>query len=523
MNPVGIANQGMNLLLKGQVKEAYAIADRLLQDAPDSAPVHYFACEVAIAMRNVDEAHSQISQAAELEPEEPALLFRKAQVESLLRQGLQAQETARAAAQLDTNDVAAQVEAARIFTESGNHPGAQVFLETALDGGKDNPHALFELAKAHFYQGQMEDAEQCIARLLELDFDTKGPVLLLRSKLKKQSPQSNHVDALRAYLNEEHADENMVNGYFALAKELEDLGDFTASFEALKSGADLQRTRLKYELEPELNNIRDLVSAFQPAPFNDIQASDSTASPVFIVGMPRSGTTLVEHILTRHDGVKTGGEGNDFVFAMTSVIDEYLIVHKDEGLSALTAAFRVDCSEIARRYLRSVEGMLGPAERYVNKLPVNFLYCGLIKKAFPNAKIIHMVRDPMDTVYAVYKTLFNQSYFFSYELDELADYFIAYQQLMAHWHELMPDAILDVQYEQLVTDPEAVSKQITDYCGLSWSTDLVDENFSAQPSSTASAAQIREPIYTSSIEKWRKFEQELAPVASKFRDAGLLE
>lgn len=522
MNPLEVANKGMNLLAQGHVKQAAAIAEQLLQDAADSAPVHYFACEVALAKRATDKALGHISQAVELESEEPALLFRKAQVEALLRQGLQAQETARTAAELDEKNLPAQMEAARIYSESGNHSGAEVFLQKAFDAAPANPNVLFEMAKVQFYQGKMKAAEQSIAQFIDLDIAAKGPLLLLRSRLQKQTRDSNHVDALRLYLSEEHPDNDSVNGYFALAKELEDLGEFAQSFEALKSGAEVQRQQLNYDLATELTNMRGIAATFQADAFTNMTDSGSTESPIFIVGIPRTGTTLVEHILTRHKGVKSAGESNDFTFAMASVIDEHIAAHPDEGLTPLSAALQVDTSEIARIYMCSAKGMLGTADRYVNKLPVNFLYCGLIKKAFPNAKIIHLVRDPMDTCYAVYKTLFNQSYFFSYDLTELADYYAAYRDLMAHWHELMPGAILDVHYEQLVSDPLTVSRQITDYCGLSWSEDLLDVNTKASPSSTASAAQIREPIYTSSVEKWRKFETELAPLHDKLRDAGML-
>lgn len=522
MNPIEVANQGMNLLQKGQVQQASAIADQLLLDAADSAPAHYFACEVALAKRDIDGALSQITQAVELESEEPALLFRKAQVEALLRLGLQAQATARSAAQLNLNDLAAQMEAARVFSEAGNHHGAQDFLQVMLDADPNHPHALFEMAKVHFYQGNMNEADQYISRFLDLDAPVRGPLLLLRSRLQKQTPDSNHVDALKAYLAGERADEDAVNGYFALAKELEDLGEHENSFNALKAGAEIHHKRLNYDLSSELTNMGDIAATFQADAFAGMADSDSVESPIFIVGMPRTGTTLVEHILTGNNGVKSVGESNDFTYSMASVIDEHIASHPGAGLTALSAALQADSSEMARRYMRSVKGMLGDADRYVNKLPINFLYCGLIKKAFPNAKIIHLVRNPMDTCYAVYKTLFNQSYFFSYDLEELADYFAAYRQLMDHWHALMPDAILDVQYEQLVSDPLTVSKQITDFCGLDWSEDLVDVNTSARPSSTASAAQIRDPIYTTSVEKWRHFEKELAPLANKLRDAGIM-
>jgi hypothetical protein len=167
--------------------------------------------------------------------------------------------------------------------------------------------------------------------------------------------------------------------------------------------------------------------------------------------------------------------------------------------------------------------MFGQAARYMDKTPFNFLYCGLIKKAFPKARILHLARDPMDTCYAVFKTLFAGAYFFSYDLDELADYYIAYRQLMDHWHQLMPGAILEIRYEELVSNPLDVSRRIADYVGLTWSSELIEvQNITGQ-SSTASAAQVREPIYTSSVGRWRYFEAELEPVRRKLTAANMVD
>jgi len=168
-------------------------------------------------------------------------------------------------------------------------------------------------------------------------------------------------------------------------------------------------------------------------------------------------------------------------------------------------------------------GMLGEADRYLDKTPFNFLYCGLIKKAFPKARILHLVRDPMDTCYAVFKALFDKAYYYSYDLEELADYFIGYRQLMDHWHHLMPEAILDVRYEELVSSPLDVSRRIADYVGFAWSKDLIEVQDSEASCSTASAAQVREPIYTSSVGLWRHLENELEPLRRRLSAANIVD
>jgi hypothetical protein len=170
-----------------------------------------------------------------------------------------------------------------------------------------------------------------------------------------------------------------------------------------------------------------------------------------------------------------------------------------------------------------MRGMLGDAAMYLDKTPFNYLYCGLIRKAFPQARIIHMVRDPMDACYAVFKTLFSRAYYYSYDLGELADYYVAYREVMDHWHRLMPGSILDVGYEALVSDPATVSRQIADHVGIPWSEELLEIQDSPRACTTASAAQVREPIYTRSIGLWRNVAAQMEPVRQRLEAAGLVD
>lgn len=522
MNPLEIVNQAMKLLFQGKVQHAANISMRLLIDAPGFAQVHYLACEVAIAKNQIEQALNHINQAIEIDSKEPALQFKKAQIEIIARQGLRAQKTASDIAAVNPGIPSVQLEAARIYSQCDNHVGAELFLLNAKAMQTKTPNFLFEFAKNQFYLGKTREAEKAISDYLDLRVPVNGPVLLLRAKLQKQTQSKNHVEMLKKYLTQQISKEDAVNCYFALAKELEDLGDYSQSFKALKSGADIQRRLLNFNLVDELRNIEDIVNTFQPDGFASISESTAPDAPIFIIGMPRTGTTLVERIISKSKGVKSAGETTDFVLAMSSVINNYITSNSDKQLSPLAAALKVNYNDIALKYKNSMVGMLGEANRYVDKLPFNFLYCGLIKKAFPAARIIHMVRDPMDTCYAVFKTLFHQAYYFSYDLDELADYYIAYRRLMDHWHSLMPDTILDVQYEELVSNPLEVSKRIADYCGFNWSEELIEVQDSTEASSTASAAQVREPIYTSSIQLWRNFETELEPLRKKLMATTIL-
>lgn len=521
MNPNRKVNFGMKLLSLGQVQEAAQCGANLLAEAPDSAPVHAFACEVALAQNEVEQALYHIQRAVELD-ENPEFQLKKASVELINRQGLQAQKTASEVAERFPDDPQIQLEAAKIFGQCGNHSGAETLLLNAGAKEASNAEILFEFSNNQFFLGKTEEADSAISRYLDLQLPRNGRKLLLRSQLRKQTPEHNHVEMLENYLARPLPKREAVNCYFALAKELEDLGNFSQSFSAIASGAAIQRQLLEFSLADELNNIRAIINTFQPEAFAGIDDSTSLESPVFIVGMPRTGTTLVERIISQDEGIKSGEETYDFTLAFSSVINRYIAANPDRKLNPLSAALEVDYNEIAKNYHDNLQGMLGPAESYLDKTPFNFLYCGLIKKAFPNARIVHLVRDPMDTCFAVFKTLFARAYFFSYDLEELAEYYIAYRQLMNHWQLLMPDAILDVRYEELVSSPLDASRRIADYVGLDWSPELIEvQNFDRQ-SSTASAAQVREPIYTSSVGRWRNFADELEPLRRSLEAANIV-
>lgn len=513
----------VQLLSHGQVTEAAKVSERLLADAPEDAGVIYIACEVAMAQNRLGAALEYIDRAIECEPAKPEFRLRKAGIQVIARRGLEAQATASELAALQPDNADMQLAAARVFIDCGNHAGAEALLERAATLGGNKPDILSKYATNQFFLGKTDAAEQAISDYLALEPAAIGRKILLRSVLKRQTPESNHVDELRAYLEKPLPREEAVNGYFALARELEDLGSYEEAFKMLQSGAALQKQIGLYNSESELQNIHDLMQTFQAENFASIPDSDAQDSPVFIVGLPRTGTTLVERLITRQGGVRSAEETYDFTFAFSSVIEEFIAAHPERGLTPLTAALEVDYKEIGRRYLDNMRGMLGEADIYLDKTPFNFLYCGLIRKAFPNARIVHLVRDPMDACYAVFKTLFARAYFYSYDLDDLADYYVVYREMMDHWNHLMPGAILNVEYEALVSDPLNVSRQITDFVGIPWSEDIIEVQDSAVACSTASAAQVREPIYTRSIGLWRNVAAGMEPVRQKLAAANLVD
>lgn len=523
MNPIRKVNFALRLLAQGQTREAAELSALLLRESPEVAEVHALACELASVQERGQDALEHIETSIRLEPARHDFRLRKAGIQLVLRQGQAAQATAVELAALSPDEPELQLAVAQIFADCGNHAGAAKYLEAVAAEHRASPEFLSRYATNQFFLGNIEQAEQAVADYLALNPARPGRKLLLRSGMRKQTSGRNHVDELRDYLAGSPPPDQAVNAHFALAKELEDLGDYQRSFEALRAGAELQRRLVRYKPADELGNIRGIAEAFGAEAFRAIPDSGSIETPVFIVGLPRTGTTLVERLLTRSGDVKPSEENYDFTLAFSSVINEYIAAHPGRGLSPLAAALEADYGEIASRYLASMRGMLGPAAMYLDKTPFNYLYCGLIRKAFPNARIIHLVRDPMDACYAIFKTLFSRAYFYSYDLEELAAYYVAYRELMDHWRGLMPGAILDVHYETLVTEPGEESRRIAEFVGIPWSPEVIEVQDSEAPCSTASAAQVRKPIYTSSVGLWRNVAGEMEPLRRRLAEAGLVD
>lgn len=412
---------------------------------------------------------------------------------------------------------------AAVFSALDDPAAALPWLEQAVVWAPQHAGIRFDLALAQFFLNQMAASRSNLALVLQ-QLPLAGNVLHLRSATQTATAELNHIADLQQRLaNSSLQPQDAVGAGFALAKELEDTGQYAAAFAALRQAATRKRQLLQYDATTEFATFAAMRQHFtadffaQPDPVT-VAEEPALLQPIFILGMPRTGTTLVERILGQHPDVVSIGEFPDFPLEVAQAARQV-----QGGQSLVEAALQIDYPALGARYLHQAAAMAQGKPIFIDKLPFNFIYTGLIKKALPQARIIHLVRDPLDTCFAIYKTLFNQVYSFSYQLDELADYFIEYKKLMAHWHQVLPGQILDVHYEQVVAEPELQAKRILDWCGLPWQPDLLAFHQAKSASTTASAAQVRQPIHQKSVQKWRQFADELQPVRAKLFAAGLID
>ncbi|MFC4314266.1 tetratricopeptide repeat-containing sulfotransferase family protein [Steroidobacter flavus] len=385
---------------------------------------------------------------------------------------------------------------------------AIAFLDEAYRADPNYPTTLLARTQILTYLGRFDDAEQDAERALR-----RAPEIAqgywLRAGLRRQSAERNHVDAIRRELARPgRSADDIALLSFALHKELDDLQRYDEAWQALMQGCRAKRSRLNYDARKQ-RQLFDVLSTFEPA---DTSRDDTDAdpTPIFIVGMHRSGTTLLEQMLAGHPEVAALGELYDFTSAMRYTMD-----HHCKGVIDVTlaeGARRADLSLAGRRYLDGVQWRLGGSRYFTDKLPSNFLNLGFIAQALPRAKILHMVRDPVETCFSNLRELFSDANPYSYDLGELADYYNRYAGLMKHWHACFAGRILDVDYARLLTEPEVQLRRVAEFCGLSFDPAMLEIGSRRRGVVTASAVQVRSGVVTRDLPKWAPYERWLAPL-----------
>jgi tetratricopeptide (TPR) repeat protein len=511
------ATQAYKLMVAGRFAEALPLAQRAVATQATCTPMHGMLATILLRLGRRQDAESTIQRALE-SPQGSA----------------------------DAYDALAHVSALL-----GQHDRSNALYRRTVELAPEDPRFWHNLASSERSLGRLQEAEQACDRTLALD-RTRHATFLLRSELRVQTDSFNHVEELQRELARNSADDRarMFLGY-ALAKELDDLKRYDEAFGYLASASSIRRRHLAYDVALDRRKLERIEAVFpgdvirpvlsdaggrhisepartalgeagnrhisEPARTalgddggRHISESVRTAlgdagnRHIFIVGLPRSGTTLLEHMLLGLTGVRSNGETENFSQAL------FAAAPRDRG-DVFAGAAAADPATVAAGYelLAGGDTLTGTV---IEKLPMNYLYLGAIHCAMPRAKLILVNRDPIDSCFAMYRVLFGEAYPFSYDFDDLAQYYAAYQRLMNHWRATLGAALYEVRYEDFVTQPSRVGAGVAEYCGLEWNEQAVEVHKRSSVSLTASAAQVRRPIYGSSSGRWRRYEKHLAPL-----------
>jgi tetratricopeptide (TPR) repeat protein len=403
------------------------------------------------------------------------------------------------------------------FAEAhGNFAATLLMLDRFDEAARHYERAIAlkpDLAEAHngygsvlTILGRVEEGKQAIERAIALA-PRRAEFYRALTEVKQFEDGEPHIVAIEALARDAAAlaDDDRIHLHFALGKVYADLGRHGQSFAHYLEGNARKRRHVAYDESAALGRLEATHRLFGAEVMAERSGlGDPSNVPVFIVGMPRSGTTLVEQMLASHPEVHGAGELGELESAVAS-LDDAGATPSDVGGAELR--------RIGARYVERVRALAPTAARITDKMPGNFRFAGLIHLALPNARIIHVRRDPLDTCFSCFTTLFGGDQPYAYDLAELGRYYRAYGSLMAHWRAVVPKrAMIEVRYEAMVADFETQARRILDHCGLGWDPACLDCHRTRRPVRTASSAQVRQPVYRSSVGRSRPFAGMLGPL-----------
>jgi tetratricopeptide (TPR) repeat protein len=413
--------------------------------------------------------------------------------------------------------------AGTVYTEIGLAEKAWPLYRQASELQPEVDLFLANLAACSVYLGKIDDAREMYKKLLTR-FPNHQRNHYYLARLEKAS-NDQHVKQMEDVLRRvKQPEDKNVFIYYALGKELEDLGRWREAFKYYKKAGDAVTAIANYDIDSDLKLIDTIIAVCNRDWVRVKNAGNrlvnSGKTPIFIVGLPRTGTTLTERIISSHSGVQSLGETQFMQMVLRSISGIKTVEMMNAAI--IEAAATQDIEEIGKGYLDAVSYRLGSEPMFIDKLPFNFLFLGFIAKAFPQARIVHLVRNPLDSCFAMYKQVFTWAYKFSYSLDNLGQYFVAHERLRRHWVDVLGDRIIEIEYESLVSDQETQTRMLLDRLGLPFEQSCLDFDKNKAASTTASSVQVREKMHTRSINRWTHFADELQVLNSYLEKNGIV-
>ena len=417
---------------------------------------------------------------------------------------------------------AAQCDAAGALLSMCDEPGAALgFSGAAVANEPENPTFVTNLAMIQRMLGKFEDSERNFDKAILLN-PGDYRAYYSRSDLRRWTVNDNHIADMEAVLTRGVGDwRGEVALRYALAKEYEDLADFDHAIEYVHSACRLQKQHTVYDVQSDVDAIDHIIATHNREGLSKLDNGYASKEPIFVVGLPRTGTTLVERILGSHSKVYAAGELTNLGMQVVTAVKQQYGDRKFTKQEMIDKSLEVDAHSLGKAYIESTRPRTGHTSMFIDKLPLNYLYCGLINRVLPNARIILLKRNPMDACFAMYRMMFLGIYPFSYDLQDLGEYFLAFNRLADHWEKTLGDAMMVVQYEDLVVDSESQIRSLVAYCDLEFEPGCLDFHQNKAPSTTASAVQVRSKIYSTSVGKWKNYEEHLGPLRDLFRENGL--
>jgi len=473
---VGFYTRGKELQQQSKLIDAEKVYRKAINKQPDFVEAHNNLGNVLVDLERLGDAIRAYRKALDLKPEHPMLL----------------------------NNLG------NAFQLQGENAKAIKWLKKAIEKDPNYGDAYNNLGHAFSDLGEIDQAINAFHKSIQFNPGNEKAYRDLAYN-KKFSDYDDDLRAMEVFYNQDGiSNEQKMHLAFGLGKAYEDIGKYQESFNFVIEANRLKRASIKFYITRErdiFSQIKNLFSTEFLAKHENAGFQDST--PIFILGMPRSGTSLVEQILASHPEVFGAGELND----IPDLISNIRPMKSARKFPACLSEWNVKKYEkTGREYIKRLHKHSDGAKYITDKLPQNFMNIGLIKLILPDAKVIHCTRDPMDTCLSIFKNFFSYGQHYSYDMTELGQYYNLYKDLMDHWGNIVPGFIYNLSYEKLVADQETETRKLLEYCQLPWDQKCLSFHKTRRNVKTASNVQVRQPIYQNSVKLWKRYEEQLQPL-----------
>jgi tetratricopeptide (TPR) repeat protein len=515
------ANLGFTLMSAGHYDDAEQHLRQALRAHPGSAPIHNAMGVVVYGLKRMNEAAECFRRVVALLPNDAEAHANLGNALRELGAFAEAEPYYRRSLELAPKFARAYFDLASLQYLQESYVDAEQNYRHALQLKPDYVEARNNLGRSIRRQGRLDEAREHFEAAIAMDPDTVESYFNLASlrRFTANHPEPAQLERL-VYKLPSLPVNTQIRYWFAMGKMHEDLGRYDDAFAAYAAGNRLKHAQISPNEASRVALAANVRSVFDERFFASRPTSTRPdKSPIFIVGMPRSGTSLIEQILSTHPDIHGAGELPDLenlIFALATEADKPAEAYPE-------VAARMSAEELLRlgqAYTDRIWQLAPRAARITDKMMSNFMHIGMIRTMLPNAKIIHAMRDPMDSCFSCYATLFAKNNLdFAYDLGSLGRYYARYMQLMQHWKRVLPaGTILELRYEDMVNDTEAQARRLLDYLGLPWDPRCLNFHENQRIVKTASAAQVRRPVYTSSVARWKHFQAHLDPLLREVKD-----
>ena len=504
----GLLYKGVRHLHASRYRKAEDAFKKVLIEDENNIDALRFMGILAFKSGNHDIAEAMLTKALKLDPTYSLVWANLAQVFSVTGQLDKAKKSFKNILNMEPKNGLIWAEYGTVLTKLANYQeGKDAYLK-ALEFKPNSPRVHLSLGHVYKTMGKIDKSINSYKNTI-IQNNLSGEAYWSLANLKTYSFSENEIKDMEKALNGDISDIERSQMHFALGKAYEVMKDFDKSFKNYYEGNRAKKNLIKYSSNDTTENTKKILEFFSQENIQNLsKSSTNDQDPIFVLGMPRSGSTLVDQIISSHSKV----DGTQELPNIIKIASELNNLDQNTYPDVLKALDDKQLSDLGKNYMQETAWARDNAPFFIDKMPNNFIHIGLIKTILPNAKIIDTRRDPMDTCFSCYKQFFARGQLFTYSLEDLGNYYTDYIKAMNHWHNIYGKDIFTVHYDNVINKTEETIRELIDYCNLPFEKECLEFYKSSRPVKTPSAEQVRQPIYKSGLNYWKNYEKHLVPL-----------